>query len=250
MTEPPELLSRLADRAAAQPPLPAGPFDYLHTRGWLPTDTVLTDGPLPAGTPVPFGDPVPAGDEDWRESEAWSDADGRGRLRHWGNTTGDEVFDSGTDAPVDLERPPRAAHLPTDSAALEAALLALRTEPADISHLYDLMTRTWAHQVLDPPVQAAFLRLLATKDNVRVLGPATDRLGREGVAFATSEESTLGEARSRPTSTTAHTLIFDPQTGALLTDERVRIGPDGRLMLRSALALLHTGRVASIGERP
>lgn len=69
-------------------------------------------------------------------------------------------------APVDLERPPTAAHLPTDPAALE------------------------------------------------------------------------------------QTLTFDPGTGALLADERVRIGPDGRLMLRSALALLLTGRVSSLDERP
>jgi hypothetical protein len=242
--DPAEVLGRLADRAAAQPPLPAEPFDYMHSVGWGLTESE-------------DGLPVRPEEEDRGELESWLNADGLGRLRHWGGTTGNEVYDSGADRPVDLVGEsgwvPRVADLPTDPAALEAALLALRQAPYEVTLLYDLMVRTWGYQVLEPQQQAAFLRLLATKDDVRVLGPATDRVGRGGIAVVLSQtqDGPIDPTTGLPyfSSVVTNTLILDQQTGALLSAERVETEGDGSTVSNTTV-LLATGRVGSIAERP
>jgi hypothetical protein len=221
-----EVLGQLADLAAAQPPPPAKPFDYLHLITW-------------GGPP---GEP-----ELRTEDEVWLNDDGVGRRL---STTDGEVSDTGARDPVgDFGPPPRMPDLPTDPAALEAALLATRTG-YDTSHLYDLMIRTWHFEVLDPQVNAAFLRLWATKDDVQVIGPTTDRLGRQGIGVTLTVVEYRASEPSVPSGfVTTHTLVLDPQTGAPLGYDRYETYNDQPSM-RNATAWLETGRVDSIDERP
>jgi hypothetical protein len=236
-----EVLGQLADRAAAQS-LPAEPFDYLHSTRW--TRTPGADGYLESG------------EELLTESEWWVDAEGFGR--HRGVSPVGGFDDSGADDPVHHVGYPRVTDLPTDPVELEAALLATREGPHDLSPVYFVMIQTWGVQVLDPPVQAAFLRLLATKDDVRVLGPVTDRIGREGIAVtvSTAVELPADPSVADPGITTTYTLTFDPRTGALLADEVAEVAEEAevdgrvRVLRHQGSVWIKTGRVGSIDEVP
>lgn len=64
-------------------------------------------------------------------------------------------------------------------------------------------------------MQAAFLKLLATGDGVRVLGPGTDRLGRDGVVVSlTRELPAPGNVPAGTSTVVTRTLVLDARTGA------------------------------------
>jgi hypothetical protein len=150
--------------------------------------------------------------------------------------------------------PPRLA-LPTDPAALEDVLLSDDWSPLRRPSVYYGMETLWSIQVVEPPVQAALLRLLASKPDVHVVGPTTDRLGRPGLAVAVTE---TGEFRGDPVrdrvGVVEHTMIFDQRTGALLAYEPVLLeggehaGP--RPLSLGHEMLLTATRVGSTDERP
>ncbi|WP_214402275.1 CU044_5270 family protein [Pseudonocardia lacus] len=242
--EPAVVLGQLADRAAAQPAPPAKEFDYRLSRGYLLYSHEDST-------------PVPPDEQATGENETWLSADGLGRIRNGEPSPDGGVDDTGADAPVDLVgtygQPARVADLPTDPAAVEAAMVALRQGPWEVTLVDDLMLRIWGHQVLEPQQQAAFLRFWATRDHVRVLGPTTDRVGREGIAVVLTQDldAPINRETGLPyaTYTVENTLILDPRTGALLSRQRVEREGE-RIVSGTVHVELGAGRVDSVAERP
>jgi hypothetical protein len=121
---------------------------------------------------------------------------------------------------ADLSRP-----IPTDPAALADELGVAEGAEAVRRRLATL------HASRGVPLanRAAVLRVLAGMPGWTWKGPVTDRLGRPGVAItATGLEDAAdakadGEARQR-----LDVLVFDPQTGELLSIEVVAASEDGR----------------------
>jgi hypothetical protein len=113
------------------------------------------------------------------------------------------------------------AALPTDPAALKAALLKRfkdngSLEPDDYSLFW-----TGRHLIVDlpvsPRVRAAAYRMLADVKGVTFLGPATDQRGRAGLAVAYTRKGDGGTwSQTR--------LIIDPQTGQALAQESWNLG--------------------------
>jgi hypothetical protein len=236
-TDPADLattLPQLAERAAAQAMPADEPYDYLHIRRVAPTVVTYPDGHFEV-----------EGDEEY-DRERWTGDDGPGRAVD--TVRGQESDWSHLPGPKRLD-------LPADPAALEDFLLSRPGNHLRKPSLYYAMEQVSSVQVIEPPVQAALLRLLASKPGVHVVGPTTDRLGRPGLAVAVTE---TGEVRGDPVkkrlSTIEHTLIFDRRTGALLAYEPVLLeggentGPRP-LSLGQEMVLTAT-RVASTTERP
>jgi hypothetical protein len=229
-------LAQLADRAAAQPPVADGPYDYVHVRGIYPTRLEYPDGT------------VTIEEDEVRDRETWAGDDGVGRVVDSYPDQGD-AHDGGP-----MDESPRV-DLPTDPAALEDVLVSEVWNPLRTPTLYFAMEQVWSTQVVQPPAQAAMLRLLASKPDVRVVGPTTDRLGRPGFAVAVTETGEIrGDAVDKRRAVIEHTLIFDQRTGGLLAFEAVVVeggetsGP--RPLSWGHLMLLEATRVGSLDERP
>jgi hypothetical protein len=227
--DPAKLLTQLADRAAAQPDRTGqGSYDYVHTRIW---DVGGSNGAL-AGKRL--RDVVP------QDSELWVAADRSGRTAATVpgvGTLSDFVLDPGT-----VER---LAPLPADFAGIEREVAGVTGVPVIAVQLwFDYLAERWSKQVVPPHEQAAFLRALATRGSMTVAGAVTDRVGRAGVAVTTRQ---LGDGW------TESTMIFDPETGALLEEDvvvREMAGrPDIGPTTSGAVVWLGSGRVDSVDER-
>jgi hypothetical protein len=228
-------LPQLADRAATQPPLADGPYDYVRVRGIYPGRIVYPDGS------------VTLQDDEVRDRETWSGDNGLGRAVE--SVPGRDAHDSGP-----MEEFTRL-DLPTDPVALEDVLVSQVWNPLRTPTPYFAMERLWSDQVVQPPAQAALLRLLASKQDVRVAGPTTDRLGRPGLAVEVTETGEIrGDAVEKRRAVIEHTLIFDQRTGGLLAFEAVVVeggeAPGPRPLSWGHLMLLETARVGSLDERP
>jgi hypothetical protein len=237
-TDPAEALGQLADRAAAQPPVAAGPFDYVHTREWGRGRNPETNQFV--------------GEEFQIDQQKWV-GDGSGRVLSFT----DEVLQF--DEPLSM-RPP-STDLPTEPDALERALLAGDPDPWTWPKSPCFAMRTvWELQVVEPRVQAAFLRLLASHDEVRVKGPVLDRLDRPGIAVEVTEPAALGPAPDAPAPDFVHALILDPRTGGVLSWDSILVGGGGDPLIHvdtpggvvnvGLQTWVATGRVDSVDERP
>jgi hypothetical protein len=234
--EPASTLDELAERAAAQPALADEPYDYVHVRRIRP-DVVSS---LPD-----LSDAAVVG-ESVVDQERWASDD---RL--------ERNLESSYDQELDMSYvggPPRLA-LPTDPAALEDVLVSNGWSPLRTVSRYYGMENAWSNQVIEPPVQAALLRLLASDPDVRVVGPSTDRLGRPGLAVAVTETGEFrGHEPGKEHAVIEHTMIFDQRTGALLAHENVLVeggenaGPRP-LSLGHEMVVTAT-RVGSTTDRP
>jgi hypothetical protein len=95
-----------------------------------------------------------------------------------------------------------------------------------------------------PALRAALYDVAARIPGVELVGPATDRLGRHGVAVASVD----GKIHER------HELIFDPKTSALLGEEYTELDgnpydyPDGTVTGYATYAM--SAVVDRIGARP
>jgi hypothetical protein len=239
-TEPADLattLPELAERAAAQPPLADEPYDYVHLRGIYPTRFEQPDGS------------VTIGDDEVRDQARWTGDNGVARSVGVLTSRGGEEHEWGAmDEPARLD-------LPTDPGALEGLLTSRVWNPLRKPTLYFAMEGLWSTQVVEPPAQAALLRLLASKPDVHVVGPTTDRLGRPGLAVAVTETGEIrGDAVDKRRAVIEHTLVFDQRTGALLAFEAVQLEggetPGPRPLSRGYEMVLKATRVGSIEERP
>jgi hypothetical protein len=106
--------------------------------------------------------------------------------------------------------------LPTDTGTLRRLIddrAAANGGPTDYERFTivgDLLRET----VAAPKVRAALFRVAAGLNGVELIGPVTDRAGRTGTAVSmTNAQSSRGLER--------RTLIFDPETSALLAEEEV-----------------------------
>jgi hypothetical protein len=220
-TDPAVVLRGLADRAAAQPPPGGnGPVAYVRTRS----------GQVVAGAPESY------------QAESWAAPDGAGHTL---------LTRDGAPPEVVNEREATRNYLPptlsTDPAALERAVRGVYELPAEISGFpatlwFGELERRWSLLVVDPQIQATYLRVLATQDGITVAGEVTDRAGRRGVAVTAENTLGLGEL----------TLIFDPDTGALLGTET---GPPDHTPGTpppppTYTVWLKSAQVPAIGDRP
>jgi hypothetical protein len=116
------------------------------------------------------------------------------------------------------------AALPTDPAALKAALLKARAENGSVTTGKEYSFWSVKELVFDlpvaPQVRAAAYRLMADLDEVTVLGPVKDRHGRAGVAISYDRRGDGGNVVQTR-------LIIDPQTGQPLAEESWDLGKDG-----------------------
>ncbi len=97
---------------------------------------------------------------------------------------------------------------PTTPAELFAAVQRKWGGGERTDQLFTAIQTVWNTQPVRPGVHAAFLRLLAHRPDINLVGPVVDRAGRPGIAVGTS--GPYGE----------HHLIFDQTTGATLASER------------------------------
>lgn len=224
--DPAALLRRLADRAAAQPPAPGtGRIAYVRIRA----GQVAGDRPTAELQP-----PI--------TTESWAAPDGAGHFLLTRPGRQPEVADNRGPS-KDFLPPP----LPTDPVALEqrvrahyAALPPGATLPTSM-FFADLADR-WHILVVDPPVQAAYLRMLADQPDITVLGTTTDRTGRHGVALKALDNDLVTNGDT--------TLVFDPDTGALLDSETDLAGTPTTPGQQAYTEILETARVAAIGDHP
>jgi hypothetical protein len=84
-----------------------------------------------------------------------------------------------------------------------------RDTPAGWVNAFDDL---WSHQVVPPAVHATMLDILAHQPGLTLLGTATDRVGRPGIAVSVEDKKGPTERRI---------LVFDPDTGALLDSETI-----------------------------
>ncbi len=225
--DPAALLRELADRSAAQPPVAGtGRFDYVRTQGWY-LNTRTSQG----GT---------TGRIDPTGREQWIAADGAGRIeetRSGMRTSTSQIYRAGG-----LYRP---APLPTEPVALQR-VLAEGHPDFGTAGWFIALNDVWGPQVVEPRLQAALLRVLATKPDMTVRGTVTDRVGRPGVAVGTRSDHA-----GVPID---YTLILDPTTGALLDFEQVALGA-GEFPIQAPATISYTvwltsGRVDSTDARP
>jgi hypothetical protein len=219
--DPAALLRRLADRAVAQPPAPGtGQVAYVRSRaGQIAGDRPTADLQPPTTT------------------ESWAAPDGANRSLLTGGGRQPETIDNRGPRKNFLPPP-----LPTDPVALEQRVRAVHaamppgaTLPTSILFA-DLVSR-WHILVVDPAVQAAYLRMLADQPDITV------RAGRHGVALKALDNDLVPNGDT--------TLVLDPDTGALLDSETDLAGtpatPPGQQVY---MEILETARVAAIGDHP
>ncbi len=112
--------------------------------------------------------------------------------------------------------------LPTDTGTLRQELVRLYRQDGGADGRTAWMLRQIANLItmpVRPGTRAAAYRVLADLPDIHVEGPATDPLGRAGVAITLPVRATtvLGDVEQR--------LVVDPATGALLSDQSVLVEP-------------------------
>jgi hypothetical protein len=231
--DPAALLRRLAQQAAVQPPNPdRGRYDYVRTRGWYFDMEGHADGTM-------------TGRVNLTEREDWQAQDGSGRIEE--SRSGVRSSSSAEYPPGELYVPQR---LPENPAELEQAVVGERGPDLKTWDWFMELASLWHFQVVSPGAQAAFLEVLATKPDIVVSGAVTDRVGRQGVAVST----TTYYADQPDALPLRYTLIFDPETGALLGEEQVAL-EKGDMPVEAPATVSYTvwlesGRVDSTSERP
>ena len=150
--------------------------------------------------------------------------------------------------PEDTEKlpPPRPLNLPTNPDALYGEL-----HDRSVGHgngteaeMFTLVGDALRETDASPALRASLYEVAARIHGVELVGPATDRIGRHGVAVAYSDSA----IRER------HELIFDPKTSALLEEEYVEL--DGNSFgypagtVTGYATYVSSGIVNRLGERP
>jgi hypothetical protein len=236
-TDPAALLQQLADRAAAQPAPPrTGDISYVRIQG---------GGRSMGTTPSYYS----------YGNEVWTAPDGS--WRRVGTPEGRPPDSPDLHGPE--EGTPRSP-LPTDPAELDHYLVSTDKgvfdgpTPQAANWFLDL-TGWQQKEVLDPAERAAFLRVIASKEGMTVAGAVTDRVGRRGIGV-TATYHRPAEMGGYPTfgpESQDVTLIFDPDTGALLHCEEA--APAGSAdpapgTPESYESWVESAWVAAMGDRP
>jgi len=134
--------------------------------------------------------------------------------------------------------------LPMDEAALQSKLreAARSAGPSPAQETWAIF-KDLAPAPLSPEARAALFRAVAANvPDISYLGPVTDPTGRSGVGVAWVGDGTRDE------------VIFDPDTGALLSEQTVitKVNPDWPIPLGTVVnykVILTSGTVDALGER-
>ena len=118
--------------------------------------------------------------------------------------------------------------LASDPHILAAQLAAVTWHPRHPPNPLAVIDMLLSARVLDRPVRAAILHLLADTADVSVQPAVLDRAGRTGVAVHAHDRDTR------------YTLIFDPATGHLLAAAQQRTAPDESLDIPAGFVTLYT----------
>jgi hypothetical protein len=198
---------RAAAATAARQPVAVipGPGQYLY----LKDVEMKGGGTLPARCQTMTGQEWMAADRSGRQTGQFPAGCGHGFSQRW---RAGAIPRGSISWPLDLLA---WQGLPTSPAALERAIVR-RYETSPRLRLSS-GTFVYAAQLLQldapPALRAALFRVLQRLPGVQALGPATDRLGRHGIAVGL----TTGGARNE--------LIFDPRTSRALEEKQVAVPP-------------------------
>jgi hypothetical protein len=201
------LLQRMASVAGAQKaekPLTAGHFEYSR---WIVGYLSGGDGWYALNPGVRESWLAPNGSgyfhERWQKPTFPTDTDRMGWIAA-GRPQVNPPEDSGK-----LPPSPRR-HLPTDPNELYGTIhdAAVGHGNSTDAEMFTLVADA-LRDPSSPALRAALYDVAARIPGVELVGPATDRLGRHGVAVASAD----GKIHER------HVLIFDPRTSALLGEE-------------------------------
>lgn len=233
-------MATVARTQEAQKPLTAGHFRYTRSviaymsggNGWNALSPGVREIWLrPNGSGYLY--------ERWHKPKFLSAADQEGWIAA-GRPQVNPAEDSGRLPPAPQRR------LPTDPDALYARLHddAVGHGSGTESEMFTLVADSLRESDASPPLRASLFEVAARIPGVELLGPATDRIGRHGVAVAYSD----GKAHER------HELIFDRRTAALLGEEYVQLDgnsygyPAGTVTGYATYVV--SGVVGRIGVRP
>jgi hypothetical protein len=190
-------------------PLQPGEYDYIRSAANYPSSG-------------------PAGRKPFEIDEAWIAGDGSGRLLQRASS-GTDVIPFGSPKRVHIGGPGSGEREPWAWAGLDyQQLIDLPTDPAVLQRWVQQRTASYGQQPpteeaftmvgdllrdapAPPKLRAAMFRVVARLPGVKLVGPARDELGRQGVAVGLS----IGTSRDD--------LIFNPDTGALLAERRVSL---------------------------
>lgn len=202
-------------------------ISYLHTREWH-LNVSVEDGRGVAALKV-------------EENEYWSAADGRIRILE--QRPDSPAADHSNTGKVEW-----ALGLPTEPARLRAYLL--KDAPSAHHEVPETLVliasaQRLHNQAVPAALAHAFFEVLTGQPDLLHLGEVTDRAGRPGLGYGF--EFSFGPRRRL-------SLIFEPETRALLATEELMLEP-GRLRVpvpavASYVLYLEQGWVPSMGERP
>lgn len=239
---PDELMHRMADAIEVpSSPAAAGQFDYLRAESWYLNTRV--DGDQVDSLVLPV------------IREEWRAPDGSGLVR---TKTGVPTFSApgGREAWADQgypyrkprveekEHPPGSLRLLYGEAELSSEQVVLEQQMAVGQQAangppdrLDSITDLYRTRVVDPARMPDLLRYLAATPDLVFRGEATDRAGRNGLAFSVDSDSSGLPTR--------HTLIFDEGTGRLLADEKLLTSDAGKLNVKIPAVISYTNYLAS-----
>lgn len=190
------LLEDLALASEQQAPFKSGPYRYMKIQTWSLYTSVAQGGTESVLVPS--------------TSEIWRGEDGTGLSR----TTSNGDVTSGP-VPVDTTK------YSTDPKKLASQLAVGHPTANGAAERITAIVDLSLSQAVEPKLQAALLRVLASEKGLVSQGTVTDRVGRQGVALGV--DSNFGGLPAR------YTLIFDPHTGALLDYEEMLTTSAGEL---------------------
>jgi hypothetical protein len=147
---------------------------------------------------------------------------------------------------TDLVKPPPPLDLPSDPDRLYNTIhdRAVGHGSGTNSETFVLVGDALRENYLSPAVRAALYEVAARIPGVELVGPATDRIGRHGIAVAYADSSNHQR----------HQLIFDPRTAALLEEDYVELKgsyygyPPGTIT--GYATYVASGPVDRLGARP
>lgn len=211
-----EVLKDLAARARSQPPLPgSGRYGYIHTRSWNLSVGRTVDGELLFSR------------IETTDREEWIAPDGSGRILA---TQDGQRLISGTHGPWQAGSPGDVLDNPKHTTA----------------DWFQFTNDLWRLQAVSPQRHSKLLTNLAQQPGLILKGKTTDRAGRTGIAISTT--TTDHEPKIR------HVMILDPNTGMLLSMERVGLTASS-LPIKPPATLSYTlwldrGHTDSVYEKP
>lgn len=203
-----EVLEQLAETAESRPaPTRGGRYAYIRSKGRHRSSQHHLGGD---GRLTPIGSEVVLVDR-----ELWIAADGSGRIAETRTGRGGTTSRTSDFEPDGLFHP---GFLPEDPDELRRVLPVRGSERGTFTW-FVAVREVWASSVVSPRVQAAILRVLATRPDIASRGGMVDAVGRQGVAFSTDTDFWGRPQR--------YQLLVDATTGSVNEYQVLEIRDDG-----------------------